>query len=193
MSSNTCPGGCYEDLMKHESEKPVSTWHREGTPKDCFPCLLPWVLIWFHCIAKDLTPFFSTKESWGNIPISLYWGEKTQELSHLDFLRNQGWTSERSLKCKMAWLPRTNKQSKAVATVIGVMAVIVALALIFWKRYLTHLMKSSLFGVCMFRQKRRSAEWMINSGKEAVGGGKGTDLWISCTWQFELPLNRDGV
>lgn len=76
----------------------------------------------------------------------------------------------------MAWLPRTNKQSKAVATVIGVMAVIVALALIFWKRYLTHLMKSSLFGVCMFRQKRRSAEWMINSGKEAVGGGKGTDL-----------------
>ena len=54
--------------------------------------------------------------------------------------------------------------------------VIIALALIFWKRYFTHVMNSSLFGVCMFRQKRGSTERMINSGKEAVGGGKGTDL-----------------
>ena len=49
---------------------------------------------------------------------------------------------------------------------------ITALALIFWKRHFTHLMNSSLFGVCMIRQKRGSTEWMINSGKEAVGGGK---------------------
>lgn len=89
--------------MKHESEKPGSTWHREGTPKDCFLACSHGVLIWFHCIAR-IWPLFSLPENpWGNVPISLYWGEKTQELSRLDFYEEPRWPSEWSLKCKR-WL-----------------------------------------------------------------------------------------